>query len=358
MAGRFDPATDPRASLESALERWRTAGVITADQAEAIREMEASAPVAVRPVRGGFSPSTLITYIGGFLVIVASVVFVALGWRDMGDIQRLVWGTLAVAVPWGVGFFLRRLDQPLAIHAGTVLLAAGTVAILLFGFTLYRVLGWWPDAWSQWDADASANEDRVNQLMMVSQVVAALVAGVFAFRLRVPWLLLLTGVLGWIAWTTAIDQWVPREEFEDPALWLMALYGVAFVLAGLVVDRLRLRQHAFWLFLVGLTATFVFLGIDSFKDALGPTGLIFLALAIVAIVLSMVIDYQVFLLYGALGLYGWVSALIIDAFGGSRTVAAILIALGVVIVLAGLAWQRFFADRIHHHHDGGPAPAV
>ena len=171
-------------------------------------------------------------------------------------------------------------------------------------------------------------------------------------------MLLLTGVLGWMAWLTFVDQWIPRAERTDPSMWIMSLYGVAFVVAGLVVDRLRMRPYALWLYLVGLTATFVFLGIDSFDDALGPTGLIFLALAIVAIVLSMAIDYQVFLLYGAIGLYGWVSALIIDAFGGSRTVAAILIALGVVIVLAGLAWQRWFADRIGHHHDGGPAPAV
>lgn len=358
MAGQPDPAADTRASLDTALERWQTAGVITAEQADAIREMEAAAPLAAPPARAGITPSTLITYIGGFLVLVASIVFVALGWSEMGDLQRLFWGTLAVVVPWGAGLFLRRIDQPVTVLAGSVLVAAGTVAIMLFGFTLYKVLGWWPEPWRQWDADAAANEDRINQLMMASQVVAALVAGVFAFRLRVPWMLLIAGGMGWVAWTIAIDQWGPREEFEDPAMWIMALYGVVFVAAGLLVDRLHMRQHAFWLFLVGLTATFVFLGIDSFDDALGPTGLIFLALAVVAIVLSMVIDYQVFLLYGALGLYGWVSALIIDAFGGSRTVAAILIALGVVIVLAGLAWQRWFADRIHHHHDGGPAPAV
>lgn len=358
MAGRFDPTPDPRASLDTALERWRTAGIISAEQADAIRQMEATAPLVPRPARAGITPSTLITWIGGFLVVVASIVFVALGWEDMGDLQRLFWAALAVAVPWGAGFFLRRVDQPLALFASSVLVAAGTVAILLFGYTLFRVIGWWPEPWTYRDADAAANEDRVNLLMMVSQIVAALVAAVFAFRLRVPWMLLITGVMGWIAWTTAIDQWVPREEFEDPALWLMALYGVVFVAAGLVVDRLHMRPYALWLFLVGLTATFVFLGIDSFDDALGPTGLIFLALAVLAIVLSMVIDYQIFLLYGALGLYGWVSALIIDAFGGSRTVAAILIALGVVIVLAGLAWQRWFADRIGHHHDGGPAPVI
>lgn len=51
-----------------------------------------------------------------------------------------------------------------------------------------------------------------------------------------------------------------------------------------------------------LVAAFVFPGIDSFNDALVLTGFMFLALA--------------------------------------------------VIVLAGLAWQRWFAGRIGHHHGG------
>lgn len=354
------PSTDRAYTepLDAALARWRTAGIISGRQEQAIRELETTGTLAARPPRPGITPSTLITYIGGFLVVVASIVFVALGWRDMGDGQRLLWGALAVAVPWAAGFVLRRTGQPLAIDAGSLLVAIGTVAILLFGYTLYKVLGWWPAPWDQGDVDAEARGERVNQLMMVSQIVAAAAAAIFAFRLKVPWMLLLTGVLGWMAWLTFVDQWIPRAERSDPSMWIMSLYGVAFVVAGFVVDRLRMRPYALWLYLVGLTATFVFLGIDSFDDALGLTGLIFLALSIVAIALSMVLDEQIFLLYGALGLYGWVSALIIDAFGGSRTVAAILIILGVVIVLAGIAWQRWFSGRIGHRHDGGHAPAV
>jgi hypothetical protein len=343
-------------TFDQALENWQRAGLITHRQAESILAFEAGELSGPAPAPA-ITPSTLITYIGGFLVVVASVVFVALGWEDMGDAQRLLWGTVAVACPWGAGFFLRRRDQPFATHVGAVLIAAGTVAILLFGFTLFRIIGWWPSDWQYTDPDAATKEDRANQLMMASQLVAALVAAVFAFRLRVPWMLLLTGVIGWFAWTTAIDQWAPRAGMEDPALWLMALYGGLLVCAGLVVSRMDLRQHAFWLFLSGLTATFVFLGIDSFDDALGPAGLVFLALAVVAIVLSMVIDYQIFLLYGTLGLYGWVSALVIDAFGGSRPVAFGLIVLGVVVVAAGLAWQRWVAGRIGHH-DGGRATAT
>lgn len=89
MAERFNPILNDQASLDDALERWQQAGVITPEQAATIREMEAAASLAARPARTDITPSTLITYIGGFLVVVASIVFVALGWEDMGDLQRL-----------------------------------------------------------------------------------------------------------------------------------------------------------------------------------------------------------------------------------------------------------------------------
>jgi FtsH-binding integral membrane protein len=128
---------------------------------------------------------------------------------------------------------------------------------------------------------------------------------------------------------------------------------------GFVVAGRSLRQHAFWLFLSGLTATFLFLGIDSAGNPLGVTGLTLLALAVVAIVLSVRTDYRVFLIYGALGLYGWVSTLIVETFGGSRVVAFALILLGAVIVAAGLAWQRWSRHRLEDHRPGGTrAPAA
>jgi hypothetical protein len=356
MAGHNSPNPEQPDTLDTALMRWYQAGIITGPQAEAIRALESGTRPSHLPVnaRTVITPSMLLTWIGGFLVVVASIVFVGLGWGDMGKAQQFFWGMLAVLVPWGAAYFLRRTGRPLAEAASLVLTALGTLAIVLFGYTFYRLVGWWPE-----HPDDPASQDRTNELMMSSQVVAAVVAAVFAFRLRAPWMLLIAGGLGWIAWISGVDLWVPRNEFEDPPMWIMALYGVILVTLGLAVSRMGLRQHAFYLFLVGLAATFILLGIDSFDDVLGPTGLTFLALAIAAIVLSMWIEFRVFLVFGAIGLYGWVSALVIDAFGGSRPVAFGLIVLGVVIVMTGLAWQRWFQGRFDRHgHNGMGAPAT
>lgn len=331
-------------ALDAALARWRDAGVISVDQANAIRELELRRPGSLASTgRSAITPSMLVTWIGGFLVLVASAIFVALGWEGMGEVQRFIWAALAVAMPWAAAWYVRRSRQPLAETAGAALLAIGTVALVLFGYTFYHLVGLWPED----GMGALARERRENLLWLTSSAVVAMVAAIFAFRLRIPSMLLLTGFFGWLAWTDALDTWYLRDEFRDPEPWVMSMYGVVLVLIGFVVVRRGLRRHAFWLFLSGLTATFLFLGIDSLGEPLGITGLTFLALSAVAIVLSVRTVYRIFLIYGALGLYSWVSALIVETFGGSRLVAFGLIVLGAVIVAAGLAWQRR-SDRGHH----------
>jgi uncharacterized protein (DUF486 family) len=347
--------------LEAAIARWQQAGIITGQQADAMRDLESRrtpSPAPTEPAgEAGVSPSALIISIGGFLVLVASVVFVALGWEGMGRAQQLLWGVLAVVVPWGAAFYLRRTRHNLALHAGSMLVAIGTLSLMLLGYTLFRAIGVWPDSWHFRDPDAAAKQLRTDQLMLVLQGVTAIVAAIFAFRLNIPSLLLITWVFGAFAWSTGVDLLDSRQGLDDPAFWRIALFGVLLVVAGLAANRTGWRLHAFWLFFCGLTITFMFFGADVIGNVLGLSGLTFLALAIIAIALSMWTDYRIFLVYGALGLYVWVSALIVDTFGGSQPVAFALILLGAAIVIAGLLWQRW-NQRGNARQDGDTAPAL
>jgi hypothetical protein len=332
--------------LEQALARWRQAGIITPAQAEAIQRLEAHAPASPLPTgRFRLNPATLVVYIGAFLVAVASIVFVALGWSDMGASQQFIWGTLAVAVPWGAAYGLRRTGTPMAVQGSIPLVIAGNVALLLFVYTLYRLAGWWPE-----HPDRPSSQDTTSQLMALDFGIAAVVAAGIAFWLRLPFMLLLASGAGWMAWLQIVDQIWSREG-EDPILQI-SLYGFALVALGFVVMWLGRRQDAFWLFLAGLAVAFLFVGIDAFDDALGPTGLLFLVMALAAIGVSLWLEFRVFLLFGAVGLYGWVSALIVETFGGSRVVAFALIVLGAVIVASGLAWQRWLEPWWRSRRDG------
>ena len=339
-------------TLEDALERWHQSGIITPEQASAIRDLERRSPhpALAAPERPRISPATLIIVIGAVLVVVASAVFIGLGWSSMGRVQQFVWATLAVVLSWGVAWRMRRTGSALAVQGSAYLIALGNVALLLFGYTLFRLTGIWPDR-----PNLTENEDTVRALAAINLGVSAVVAAGFAFRLRLPFMLLVAGSLGAWAWHDLIMLVAMDDDAVAPDDWKMGLYGLFLIAAGMLLARRGLRQHAFWLFLVGLSVAFLYLGIFAFDSALGAGGLLFLLMAIAAVGASLWLEFRVFLLFGALGLYGWVSALIIDTFGGSQIVALLLILVGAAIVLAGLAWQRWLGSWRQRRRPSSPA---
>ncbi|HVL25658.1 MAG TPA: hypothetical protein VM450_16335, partial [Thermomicrobiales bacterium] len=200
------------------------------------------------------------------------------------------------------------------------------------------------------------NQDSTRNLMTLNFGLTATAAVIIAFWRRLPFMLLLASVLGWMAWMPLMDAlW--GQEGGDPVAWRTAVYGLILVAVGIVLAARGLRAYAFWLFLVGLAVSFLFLGIDAYDNALGTTGLLFLALAFAAIVISLWLEFRIFLVFGALGLYGWTSALVIETFGGSRPVAFLLIVVGAAIAAAGLGWQRWMGPRLRGRGMApGPGP--
>lgn len=330
----------PRSALESALARWRTADILTDDQVTAIRDMEASLAPPLRADESRITPTTILIYLGVFLVVIASVVFVSLGWDDMGDIERMIWGTAAVLLPWTTAYALRRSSQPLAEHGANVLLVLGALALMLFTYTLTNLLGWWPQRPLSGREYTQIQLDREQQILLVGQLLSVGVMSWFSLRYRSAWMLAVSGIVGLIAWTQILDLWWRADQTGEISPWKTAIYGIVLIGLGLVAHYLDWRQHGFVLLLLGLVFTLFIYGIDDFDNPLGASGLAFLVVSMLAIVLSIYTEFRVFLIFGALGLYGWLSALVVKTFGGSRPVAFALVLLGALIVVIGLVWQH------------------
>lgn len=347
----------PRSALESALVRWRTADIITDDQATAIRNLEASLASPLRADESRITPTTILIYLGVFLVVVASVVFVALGWDDMGDIEQMIWGTTAVLLPWAAAYVLRRSSQPLAEHGANVLLVLGALALMLFTYTLANLLGWWPQQPHGYEY-TQAQLDREQQILLVGQLWCVAVTARFSLRYRSAWMLAVSGIVGLIAWTQILDLWWRTDETGEISPWKTAIYGTVLMGLGLVANHIGWRKHGFVLLLLGLIFTLFVYGIDDFDNPLGGSGLAFLAISMLAIVLSVYTEFRVFLIFGALGLYGWLSALVVKTFGGSRPVAFALILLGALIVVIGLAWQYWVGDWFRRRRHRAPSEEI
>lgn len=331
-----------RTELDSALARWQQAQVISADQAERIRKMEHTAPDVLPR-----EPAQVLAWLGGFLAIVASAVFIGVDWNSMGGAQQTMWATIAIAGLWAIAWVLRRNGDPIRVQASNLLVIAGTGVIMLWFYAFYRLTGMWPE-----HPDRPGSTDTTRDLMGVAQAVTAIVAAFWAFRLRASWMILPAGFVGWMAWIAWMDRFgTPNTMETDRDILRLALYGVLLVVAGFALTRFGWKHHAMWLFIVGLTINLIMLGIRSFEDPTGLNGLVFLAMTLVAIALGIGSDLRIFLVYGAVGLYGWLSALVIETFGGSRPVAFALILLGVAIVAVSAVWQRFHTpDGIVHSH--------
>ncbi len=331
-----------RAELESALAKWQQAEVISAEQAGKIRDMEMTA-TDVLPRE----PAQVLTWLGGFLALIASAVFIGVDWNNMGGAQQTMWAAVAIAGLWSIAWALRRKDDQIRIQVSNILVILGTLLIMLLGYAFYRLIGVWPAR-----SDVQESMRTTNVLMGYAQAVTAIVATFWAFRLRVSWMLLPAGWVGWMAWMAWMDRFRTSQWTEaDSDVLRLALYGIALVIVGLVLVRYGWKHHATWLFVVGLTINLIMMGVRSFENPLGLNGMVFLTLTLVAIVLGITTDLRIFLIFGAIGLYGWLSALVIETFGGSRPVAAALILVGIAIVAGGAAWQRYhLPDGLAHSH--------
>ena len=136
--------------LGEAIARWREAGIISGDQAAKILSHERDLRVRVDLAPAGaklagrrvLQLGSIISYIGGFLILFALTIFIGSAWDSMSRSLQFFWALVAVAGLLGAGFALRRF--PPAWLGGNLLVFAGAGALPLLIYTFQRLVGWWP----------------------------------------------------------------------------------------------------------------------------------------------------------------------------------------------------------------------
>lgn len=88
----------PSERLESSLRRWVAAGVITEEQAAAIRELEPADAGGVRGRATGSLLAEAFGYLGGALILIAAAMVTARYWNDLGTTARLLLGVLTAVL--------------------------------------------------------------------------------------------------------------------------------------------------------------------------------------------------------------------------------------------------------------------
>ncbi len=311
------------------LERWRTKGLITSEQFDAIK---AETGLAVQPFtvekKPGLNAVTVVYYLAGFLVLLSLVFFIASSWEELTDWARFGIAVGSLLIVGGLAAWLK-FRQGYDV-AGGLLFMVAAAAFPLVIYTIIRLAGAWPDYASFYDLRFSILVLGLGGLLGAA---GALVISRFSLIT-----LIAAGFLHLLL--QDIAQFIGGEMY--PVSESVAVIAALIILLGIALGRIGWKSHAFWLELYGLIAlqssfTSLFFASDSVLF-----GLLFLAVYLAFVGISVWLREAVFLVFGAIGFYIYVIRLVFDIFGGSVYASLVVGLSGIAIILLAVFYQKYW----------------
>ena len=320
----------------SELERHAAAAGIEPERAEALWRSLTSAVAAPAPTAPdrGLEGANVLFYVGGLLTIAALSWLMGTGWDQYGAGVGL-----ALAVVYALGFagfasFL--LARGWTVPGG--LMATVVVALMpLIVFAFEKATGLWPD---RDYGEYGDFYEWISSSWCVMEAVT-IVAGLIALRLvRFPFLVAPVAFAAWFASMDVAEALFDTGASASERAGVSLAVGSVLIGAGLVLDRRGARPYAFWCHLFGLLcftwALGYLVGDSSSETAWGATGL----LGALGVVTAVLVNRRTYAVFGGVGLFSWTIHLAYEVFEDSLLFPLALAAIGVAIVMLGIAYTR------------------
>lgn len=317
--------------------RWAEFGLITPEQLEALKQMsesQSTAQAADEP-RTGLNILSIAYYFGAFIILLAYTFFVGIQWQTLGIAGQLgiAFGTIAGLLASGA--LLKRSGVRLG---GDLLIFAGIGITPLAVYTVQHAVGLWPEY------DSLAYHDfyrLIRRQWLVIEVISIAAALLALWRTRFSLLMLLVAFWSWYFSMDIARALVGSNDWS----WGFAertagmAVGLLMLSAGVALDSRKNVDYSFWLYLFGNLILTTHLGSMALEYE-GWFGLLFLAGSLVQVAASVMLQRRLFLVFGALGCYGYVSYLAFRVFDGTLGFTFALGAVGLFIVLSAVAYQK------------------
>ncbi|NCB56704.1 MAG: DUF2157 domain-containing protein [Gammaproteobacteria bacterium] len=287
-----------------------------------------------------FRATHILFYLGGLIAIAAMSLFMTLGWDAFGGI-----GILLIACGYGVAaclvadWLLWRQRQP--IPAGLLAaLAVTMVPLAIYG--LQAQLGYWDDATHTEYRDFHRYIDW-RWLMM--ELGTLLFGTILLWRYRLPFMVMPLAV---VLWYLSMDL-TPFLFQEEDYSWrhrqqVSMVVGLLMLGLAFYID-LRTRHtldFAWWLYLFGLMAFWGGLSMQHSDSELSKLGYCLINLLLITV--GGMIGRRVFVIFGGMGVAGYLGYLAWDLFKDSLIFPFVLSLIGLGIIWLGLLWQRHEAQ--------------
>jgi hypothetical protein len=314
--------------LETYLDSWTGAGLITVDQAGAIRAHEAE--IGARGLPRWVEP---VAYLGSALVAIALLLFVVQVWDRLAVWSQVGLAAVVTIILLVAGWALNRSDAAPARRAASF---AWLLSVVGVGATAGLVLF------------ESLDVDEDIAIMLTAACVAVAAAALYLVARRAlqqialaAGVVFLTVSVGSVL--TLDEPWALGATFLAlGAIWLLLTWGGVLQPAS-----------TGWV-LGGLLALAVGFGGQPLWAGLG------VAVGLGLVVLSAVFEQRALLVIGILGLLVWIPTTVITLFEGTVAVPVAILVTGVVtltVVVAAVRHGRRSASEPAEasESDGGPA---
>ena len=323
------------------LDEWVALDLITAAQRERIYthlQTHGTSQMAPPPPKRGLDLVTISYYFGGFMILLAYTIFLGIQWESMGAAGQTVTTVFTMSVLVGTGTLLRQRNFTLP---GNLLIFAATGIVPLLIYCLQNLFGLWPE--NSYDYEDFYR--RIAPLWLTMELISIAVATAVWWFTRFPLHMLLISFWTWffsmdfVRWVSDSDSWSWSTEEQ----LISVLIGMAMLLVGIALQKRDYDRDSFWLYLFGHIIVLGHLSALTL-DQEGWLGLIFILVYLAFVVASVWLQRRVFLVFGAMGTYGYLCYLAFDIFDGALGFTFGLAAVGFVIILTAVGFQRYVSD--------------
>ncbi|WP_317105114.1 DUF2157 domain-containing protein [Chroococcidiopsis sp. SAG 2025] len=308
-------------------------GLITEAQAEALWQA-LSNRIGDRPQ---FNFANVTFYFGALVVISAMSWFMSLAWESFGG-----GGMFLLACIYAFCFVMAGktlyFHQNMKVPGGLLF----AIAVCMTPLAIYG-LQRWTGFWIQGDPGVYRDYYVWIKGSWFLMELGTIIAGLIALKfVRFPFL---TAPIAFSLYFMSMDL-TPllfgKNEFSWAQRLLVSLwFGIACIVVAYLVDlrtRRRDGDFAFWLYLFGLLA--FWFGMTLMRDSSEWQKLIYCLINLGLILLSVLLKRKVFIVFGALGVFGYLSHLAYTVFKNALLFPFALTVLGISIIYLGVLYQR------------------
>lgn len=280
-----------------------------------------------------FNLTSVSYYLGVLIVIAAMSIFATNAWLELSPNSLLILSISYMTIFTVTGNAL--FNKPRTHIPGGLFI---TLALCMVPWAIYCFTEWM--GWRQ-NSEWGNYRDFYQYIrsdwfsMEVGTILVALLA---LYKYRIPFLM---APLSFTLWFMSMDltpllfgeeaQWTLRQ-------WVSTWFGLGTIVLAFCIDKKTNRDFAFWAYLMG---TMTFWGGLSFLQATEWERALYCAINVLMMIVSVVLQRAVFVIFGAIGVFSYLSYLSWNLFRDSLLFPAALSSIGIGIMGLGILYSRY-----------------